>query len=227
MTGRGSELTGVKKIDMLINFNDLFQRYGIHPSGVLHVGANIGEEAPVYHQLGVKHAIFVEANPDIFLRLKSNISQYPHYTAMCYAVTDVNNQEVVLHISNNGSQSSSILELGTHKQQHPDVYYTHDIIVRTRRIDDLLHSLYIEDVGAPHYDFLNIDIQGAELKALQGAGTTLEQFKWMYLEVNREPLYLGCALIDEIDDYVSKFGFRRVETFWVGGWGDALYVKQS
>jgi hypothetical protein len=41
------------------------------------VGANVGEEAPVYLELGIKKQIWIEANPEIFLKLKSNLSNNP------------------------------------------------------------------------------------------------------------------------------------------------------
>jgi hypothetical protein len=133
------------------------------------------------------------------------------------------NKEAVLHESNNGSQSSSILELGTHKVAHPEVHYVADIPCKMHRMDDLFRDFEaINDC-----DFLNMDIQGAELKALRGMGELLHQFKWAYLEVNQAELYKGCALVDEIDTYLLGFGFKRVETKWCGntGWGDALYIK--
>lgn len=203
---------------MLIDFRKLFPKYNLKFEGVLHVGANVGEEASVYHMLGIKKGLFIEANPDIFLKLKSNLSSYPEYTALCFAITDESNQEVTLHISNNGSQSSSLLQLGTHRIQHPEVYFTGDITVRSMRLADM---------NIEGYDFLNMDIQGAELMALRGAGKKLSQFKALYLEVNRHEVYEGCGLIDEVDHYVGKFGFTRVETIWVGGWGDALYIKKD
>lgn len=77
-------------------------------------------------------------------------------------------------------------------------------------------------------DFLNMDIQGAELKALRGMGDILKQFKWAYLEVNKAELYKGCALVEDIDLYMLSYGFRRVETSWTGAmWGDALYCHKS
>jgi hypothetical protein len=76
-------------------------------------------------------------------------------------------------------------------------------------------------------DFLNIDLQGAELKALKGMGDRLNQFKWAYLEVNWEELYKGCALFTEVEAYLGDFGFRVAEFKKCGGtgWGDCLFIK--
>ena len=53
----------------------------------------------------------------------------------------------------------------------------------------------------------------------------LKYFKWIYLEVNRAEVYKDCWLIDKIDAFLSYYGFERVETKWVGNWGDALYIR--
>jgi hypothetical protein len=77
------------------------------------------------------------------------------------------------------------------------------------------------------YDFMNIDIQGAELLMLKGASEILPHIKCIYIEVNNKELYRGCAMINEIDDYLETRNFLRVKTKWYGntGWGDAIYIK--
>lgn len=209
---------------MLIPFKDIVRKYG-KPNGVLHLGANIGEEAQAYHENGVGKVIWFEGNPELYETLNANISKYPGQGAYNHCVGDYDG-ETVLHISNNGSQSSSVLELGTHKTAHPEVYYVKDVLVKINRIDSLFP--WGIDGSLSGLDFLNIDLQGYELQALKGMGKILEYFKYAYLEVNKEELYKGCALIGEIDAYMKSFGFKRVETKWAGntGWGDALYIKR-
>lgn len=203
---------------MLIDFRELFPRWNINPKGVLHVGSNVAEEAPIYDQLGVKKQIWIEGNPEIFLKLKQNISHNPQAVALNYVIGD-ENKPVIFHVSNNGSQSSSVLELGTHATQHPDVKFVRDIEATMHRIDSL--NLDLIDV-----DFLNIDCQGFEGNILRGMGDLLNQFKWAYLEVNREEVYKGCIQINDLDKFMAEHGFRRVETArWIGGWTDALYTK--
>lgn len=205
---------------MIIDFRQLFPKYGIKPNGVLHIGANVGEEAPVYIELGIKRQIWVEANPEIFARLIQNVANNPEATCLCLAAGD-EFKIAQFHISNNAGQSSSVLELGTHLQAHPEVNYTKTIHVPMVRLEPLLNG------GLSEYNFLNIDLQGFELQALKGLGSLLKDVQWAYLEVNKEELYKGCALIGEIDEYLAGFGFKRVETKWAGntGWGDALYIK--
>lgn len=203
---------------MLIQFKDIVRKYG-KPEGILHVGANVGEEAAVYDEMGIKDVFWVEANSQLIPQLKINAGKYNHKVMHALA-GDVEGLEVELHISNNAGQSSSILELGTHKIAHPEVHYVGSEVMKMIRLDQ--RSCW----GG--YDFLNIDVQGAEIKVLKGLGDCLTSFKWVYLEVNKAELYKGCALIGEIDIYLKGFGFKRVETKWAGntGWGDALYIKR-
>ena len=88
--------------------------------------------------------------------------------------------------------------------------------------------MYIQDKIPKNFaNFLNIDIQGAELLALKGMGNIINYFNYVYLEVNQEYVYKNCALVNEIDKYLSKYNFVRVETSWTKAqWGDALYIKK-
>ena len=78
-------------------------------------------------------------------------------------------------------------------------------------------------------DFINLDIQGAELEAIKGAEKILTQIKWIYTEVNKADVYVGCAKVWEIDEYLKRFGFTRIATRWSfrDDFGDALYSKEK
>lgn len=210
---------------MLIDFRQLFHKYNIKPTGVLHVGANVGEEAPVYAALGIPKVVWIEGNPDLMETLYANTSKFPGSIAYNFLAGE-ERKTATLHISNNAGQSSSILELGTHKIAHPDVHYIGDKEVEMYRIDEALGSGELDGL-----DFLNLDIQGAELLALRGMGSLLSQFKWVYTEVNKNEVYVGCATLDSMDLFMTANGFRRVELFNNGGffdrlnWSDALYIR--
>ena len=149
--------------------------------------------------------------------------KYPTQKIINAVVSDKDNDEVTFNVSNNG-QSSSILELGTHKQAHPEIHYVKSYKCKTKKISTIIEENKI-DMG--NINFLNLDIQGAELKALKGMEDYLDKIDYIYSEVNEKELYIGCGLITEIDEYLSKFGFKRVETQMCGntGWGDAFYIK--
>lgn len=212
---------------MLISLKTLVEKYNVHPKGVLHVGANVGEEAVQYEEQGIKNVVWIEANPDIFQTLVMNVSGLGHkYYNFCAG--DENIDEVVFHIANNAGQSSSVLPLGTHAKNHPNVRYTHDIKVPMCRIDSFFSNRPTQSSAfdLKDVDFLSMDIQGFEMQALKGMGDLLHQFKWIYLEVNKEEVYKGNGLARDIYKYLSKFGFKlKVEHYTRANWGDALLSK--
>ena len=78
------------------------------------------------------------------------------------------------------------------------------------------------------YNFMNIDVQGYELEVLKGSMNILEGIDYIYTEVNNAEVYEDTPHIDELDEYLSSYNFKRVETSWIGiTWGDALYIKEK
>lgn len=208
---------------MLIPFNQLFPRHQIRAKGVLHIGASEGQEAPEYARQGIQDMLFIEAIPSVYNVLKEKIAQYPKAIAVNACIGEEDGKEVQFHIANNGGQSSSYLEFGTHKQQHPTVDFIETVTMFTKRIDTIYDELLIPK---DKYDFLNIDLQGCEMFALRSMGDLLWQFKWAYLEINTNQVYKGCAELPEMDAFMSKFAFRRFDTQMCGAWGDALYCRK-
>lgn len=209
---------------MLIDFGTIIRKHG-KPNGILHVGANTGQEAEIYNRNGVKKVVWIEALPHIYEKLLTNVKRYGHICIKA-CISDTDGQQVEFHESNNEAQSSSFLQLGTHKTAHPEVHYIRSHKMTATRLDTLLNNSEIIDLGRG-LDFLAMDIQGAEMLALKGLGLRLSQFKWVYLEVNTKEVYRGCALLPEIDKFLRNNGYEKKESriFENWGWGDCLYVK--
>lgn len=201
---------------MLIKFNDIVNKYG-NPKGIIHIGAHLMEERSDYISNGLYNTIWIEANPKLYEVIKNSDIVYN------WAISDIDGQFVNFNITNNG-QSSSILNLDKHKIHHPQIYVSEVISVKTKRMDTLIKE---NNIDLNNYDFLNIDIQGAELLALKGFGNLLYNIKFIYTEINTDNLYKNCALVSEIDEYLKKYEFKRVETSMTEyEWGDALYIKK-
>ena len=208
---------------MLIDYffiNQVFTRYNIKISGALHVGAHECEELTFYHKLNLTNddIYWVEAITDKVNKAKNR--GIPNvYSAV---ITDEDDKEITFNVSNN-VESSSILEFGTHSKEHPNIHYIGKYLCQTITIDTFIKR---NNIDISKLDFWNFDIQGAELMALKGASESLKYAKAIYLEVNVDEVYKGCAKMSEIDEYLSKYGFVRVLTcITQHGWGDALYIK--
>jgi len=211
---------------MLIPIKVLSETFSINPKSILHVGAHLGEERGEYiaHGWG-KHGgiVWVEAQKELCEDLMTMFDEsFSSESVINALVWNEDNIEKTFHISNS-TQSSSILAFGQHSKLYPSIVTVKSITLRTSRLDSIIQN----GTQLRKFDFVNLDIQGVELQALQGMGSILDDVVWIYSEVNFEEMYRDCSRISEIDDYLSPFGFKRQLTKKAirGGWGDALYVK--
>jgi FkbM family methyltransferase len=200
---------------VLLSISKLKSFWGINPSGVLHVGAHLGEELEDYENNHFGPVTWIEAQPILVQRLRNRI-QSPS-KVICALVWSKGGIEKVLNLTNNG-QSSSVFSLGSHKLSYPEILVSGTLEMTTSTLDELL--------GTDAHDFLNLDIQGAEYEALEGLGARIEQFNFIYTEVNRGQVYEGIKQVEEIDNFLAEKGFVRVATVWTSeDWGDSLYLR--
>jgi FkbM family methyltransferase len=203
---------------MLIPLKELVIKYNIKFNGILHVGAHECEELKDYlNYLPNNKILWVEA-----LAGKVNLCRlkFPNILIENAIVSDVI-ETVRFNVSNNG-QSSSILNFGLHSKYHPHINYIGYFYQETKLLKNIIANYDIS------FNFLNFDIQGAELKALKGMEEYLHNVDYLYTEVNSDYVYKECCLITELDDYLKKFGLYRVQTKWCEDfkWGDAFYIRK-
>jgi FkbM family methyltransferase len=208
---------------MLITFQTILDIVKQPIKKVVHVGAYKADELPIYSDAGVEEVLWFEANDDYTSEIMANFKLYPDMKNKLVSVgLDEFRRVVNLKITTNG-QSSSLLELGKHLNYYPDI-----IVVETRSVKVFSYKELAEEFSYPEFDMINVDVQGNELNVLKGFGNHLRKpnLKVIYLEVNREELYKGCPMVEEIDEYLLTYGFKRRHTVWTNcGWGDANYIK--
>ncbi len=210
---------------MLINFTYLLEKYNFKPKGIFHIGASHGEEMEEYLKNGIERQIWIEAIPEVFAKLEEKMLPYNMAIPINACISNEIGKKVQFNITDNEGQSSSFLPMGTHTVEHPTVKVVKTIELITTTADTIVEQ-YGFDVGC--YDFLNIDLQGAELLALQGFKNNLKHINYAYIEVNERELYKGCPLVEEIDQFMLKNGFEAIEvgmTTW--GWGDKFYMRKT
>ncbi len=199
------------------------EQYGITVGGVLHIGAHDCEEMPFYNsvlRIPGSNVFWIDAISEKIDEAKRRGVRNVFHGI----ISNVDGETVKFNISNNG-QSSSILELGTHKTHHPHVHYVRTLEGTTTTIDTFVQA---NNIDPALLEFWNMDIQGAELRALQGGLKTLKHAKALYMEVNSEEVYVGCGLLQQLDELLKQEGFERVLTKMTEfKWGDALYIRRS
>lgn len=196
--------------------------------GVIHLGANMGQERDKYAALGL-NVIWVEPIPAVFEVLVSNISGIANQRACNYLLAEEQGKEYAFHISNNDGQSSSILDLAKHREMWPDVHFGEEILIKATT---LAHLVEIEQLDLRNFGALVLDTQGSEMLVLKGAIPVLKEFQFVKSEVADFESYAGCCQLDDLSDFMHKQGFflsRKVPFFAVGGVGtyyDVLFRRK-
>lgn len=200
-------------IDELINF------FKLNIKGILHVGAHKCEEQDIYlKHVSNENIYWIEAI-DSLVEENLNINHKLNIINEC--VGDVDNKEVIFKISNN-TLSSSILELGEHKNLHPNVSFVRVLNKKTKTLKTILEENKLEN----KFNLLVLDLQGAELLALKGLDKLLDNFDFIYTEVNEKEIYLDCVLLKDLDIYLYNLGFNRKYLNTLNSYGNALYIRK-
>jgi FkbM family methyltransferase len=178
--------------------------------GILHLGAHKGQERTTYYKLG-KPVVWIEALPQIHAHLKKNIQSYSNQQALCAVLGNKNGVQTKFHISNNANGvSSSIFPFGEHGNGDKSLWpslrlkMVDSITLPMIRLDTLLSA---NNILAENYDFWVVDLQGAELLALQGAGNLMQTCTALYTEVSTVDVYQGGVLWPELGHWLDQTGF--------------------
>jgi FkbM family methyltransferase len=171
--------------------------------GVIHVGANAGQERELYARRGLD-VLWIEPIPEVFERLRGNLAGFPRQRALQALVTDRDGEEYEFHIANNDGESSSIFELKHHRDVWPKVRFSGSIKLAGVTLPTLLAR---EGVDATRYDALVMDTQGSELLVLQGAERLLSGFEFVKTEAPDFEAYAGCAQLGDIAAFLTARGF--------------------
>lgn len=198
---------------------EFFRRFYISGQNILHVGAHLGEEDPIYTEFNMD-PIYIEADKYLFEKISS---QFPNRKKHNIAVSNKKKKKIPFHIANNQRMSSSLLDMGpNHENTWGGVRYTSTIEVNSTTIDDLIEENNYD------IDALFLDIQGGEMNALLGAKKTLEKIDFIIMEIHLIQLYEDESLLPNFDKFLDKFDFKRViveMTHEIEG--DALYIKRN
>jgi FkbM family methyltransferase len=205
---------------MIFDFKTLQTKYNLDIKGIIHIGGHYGQEYELYKPLNVP-ILFFEPLSNNFNILYNKVKHDPNVHAFQCALGNENKMIMMNVEAVNQGQSSSILKPKKHLEQYPHITFDFTEEVNMFRLDDI-------DVQHKLYNFINIDVQGYELEVFKGAFESLKNINYIISEVNRDEVYENCPHIDELDEFLSQFNFKRVETNWAGDiWGDAFYIKQK
>lgn len=176
--------------------------------GILHLGAHRGTEAEVYSWFG-KKVIWIEAIPYIYEQLKENIYIYNNQKAYCALLGDQDDVKTDFNISNNDGASSSIFNFSENTLNKK--YFPNRVLKMEKKISLIMNKLdtIIErnNILASEYDHWVVDLQGAELLALNGAVKSLKSCKSISIEVSKVDIYDKGVLWKDLKFWLNAQGF--------------------
>ena len=183
------------------------------------VGTYLGNEVP-YLARRYRNAEFklFECSPRYLDRLRARFNGNSRIEIIGRAVSDELGSLNFFETNLRGS--GSIMKIGELSQKSYGAEQEEVYLVEATTLD---HEFPHEN-----FDCLWIDVQGAELKVLNGAKAVLERTDSIFIEVCRKPnLYENSVLMSELTEALARFGFehaalgldRRNHT------GNAFYTK--
>ncbi|CAK9109228.1 unnamed protein product [Durusdinium trenchii] len=176
--------------------------------GVVHVGANVGQEAAVYDELGVPKVLWIEAQEDCRGALEGALKKH-HRDEDVVAITAVSGEEgsaTLFQMDN--SISSSLKPLGSgHKHFFPFIQQAKTQQLQTETLDGLLKRL---SLNPREFDFMYLDVQGSELDVLKGSTTqVLPHIRYLVTEVSAEEHYKGGREVAKVTNgFMDEIGIK-------------------
>jgi FkbM family methyltransferase len=204
-------------------------------SGVLHIGAHVGEEVDAYLKMGFETVYLVEANPESCRAMEGKFKDMSRLRIFNYAVSDSNGYaDLHMHTSRRGStEPASILQMKRLKEIVTTLSTPAAIRVEAITLDSFVQRHRISSDGI---SLMNIDIQGAELMALRGGRNLLSHLQALIVEVALIELYDGAPLEMDIVEFLSQHNFERVKAIYHSlydenstfpAWGECLFLRKE
>ena len=151
-----------------------------------------------------------EANPVSYNVCLENTEGYDSITVINEAVNDYDglckfypmDKEKTITTWEDGNQGASSLYRANGQYDFIEKYVQYEIEVPCTRLDTFCEKNDIDKI-----DIIWMDLQGAELKALQSLGSLLDTVQIIHTELEMNPMYEGQCLFSDVNEYLTSNGF--------------------
>lgn len=188
----------------------------MEPTGVIHVGGHHGEEAPYYQQHGIRMVVWIEAEPDAFEILRRNVAGYSGHHCIHALAADRDGEErsFYRHRFGSGAKRGFCSTL----PWNASVVEGDAVLSRLETFDissmqTVTVATALGERGFPpeNFQYLSINVQGAELLVLRGLREYLASIQWIFCDGELDAAsvrYQGAPSIAEVAEWLAPQGFR-------------------
>lgn len=188
---------------------------------ILEAGAHIGRDTIKMVKewpQAIIHAF--EPVPSLFEELKKNTAHVPNIHRYNIALSNASGFATFYQSGGRSTATSSLLAPTGYLKEHPTTSFE-KISVPTITLDE-----WAKKNNITHVDFMWLDMQGAELLALQAGVTLLKTVKALYCEVSFQERYENNPLSFTIKHWLAEQGFLPIkEDIRNESWGNILFIK--
>lgn len=199
--------------------------YELSLKGVVHLGARAALEGKNYHACGATPVVFVEALPSNFQKAVANTIPYNQHVYN-YAINNVDDEIVDFH-EYNIDAASSLFDMYKIKDWHPELVITHTHKIPSITLDTLISRYRF---NYKDFNFLEMDVQGAELLALEGSHKFLTEsnVNHIFTEVIWGDFYKDAPNFKDITEFLKKYNFYEDKVVKHGHKpvADVMYVRK-
>lgn len=217
------------------HFLGVLAAIGHELSTVVHVGAHSGEEVDAYVAHGAARIVLIEANPEMCTALEERFAGTGRIEVVHAAATDYNGTaELQLHRNRRGgAESASLLPMQRLSEIVPTLRTEGSVRVPAVTLATLFERLSVE---AASVGLLVLDVQGAELHVLRGAGVALRAVQAVLTEVALIELYTGAAREEDVEQMMLAAELQPRDALYYElyegdhrfpAWGDRLFVRNA
>jgi len=173
---------------------------------VLDVGANIGQYAKHLREFGYTGKIVsFEPLSSAHSKLIAASKKDPLWEVAPRIAIGNMDGNIKINIAKNSFSSSALPMLDSHLNAAPESAYIDSEIVDLHKLDSIAPR-FID--GNAKSIYLKIDVQGFEMRVLEGAAGLLPRIKGVQLELSLVPLYEGEHLFRDMLDKLDKLGYE-------------------
>jgi FkbM family methyltransferase len=197
-------------------------KFNLPLGAVVHVGAHEGQEAKNYSDALLEPVLWVEALPSLAERAREHLRSFEKQKVINAALWSKSGMSLKFNVSSNDGGSSSFYDFHLHSASYPDVGTSSTIELSTQTLDNLL-------ISEKSFQYLVLDVQGAELEVLKGSLDSLRGFTAIVSEVSIRELYSKAPLFEDVALWLKHHGFELVDYSInsKSGWGDAFFVRKD